>query len=116
MANSSCLKKISGSPVYMQERERVIFPSGIEERTEMADDQVLGILIIKLKDNFINIFVRLGVEVSVNSDKLYWFWISFYLVVFLCTGISFHKVKGHIYLDCIENFGMADSIGRFGMG
>ena len=49
----------------------MIFPSAIEERTEMADDQVLGILIIKLKDNFINIFVRLGVEVSVNSDKLY---------------------------------------------
>ena len=49
----------------------MIFPSGIEERTEMADDQVLGILIIKLKDNFINIFVRLGGEVSVNSDKLY---------------------------------------------
>lgn len=49
----------------------MIFPAGIEERTEMADDQVLEILIIKLKDNFINIFVRLGVEVSVNSDKLY---------------------------------------------
>lgn len=56
---------------YICERERVIFPSGIEERTGMADDQVLGILIIKLKDNFINIFVRLGVEVSVNSNKLY---------------------------------------------
>lgn len=64
-------KNFRFSSIYVRERERVIFPSGIEERTEMADDQVLGILIIKLKDNFINIFVRLGVEVSVNSDKLY---------------------------------------------
>lgn len=64
-------KNFRFSNIYVRERERVIFPSDIEERTEMADDQVLGILIIKLKDNFINIFVRLGVEVSVNSDKLY---------------------------------------------
>ena len=68
-------KNFRFSNIYVRERERererVIFSSDIEERTEMADDQVLGILIIKLKDNFINIFVKLGVEVSVNSDKLY---------------------------------------------
>ena len=77
-----------------RERERELFSLRHRRENRNGDDHVLGILILKLKDNFIVISIRLVVEASVNSDNLYLFWISFYLVGFHCTGISIHHNKG----------------------
>lgn len=62
------------------------------------------------------ISIKLVVEVDANSDNFFLCWISFHIMVFSLHGNIFSQGQKPQYLDCIKNFGIVDSIGRFRMG